>query len=404
MKLPPLKLRKDQERRLLAGHLWIYSNEVDSAATPLKDFEPGSAVAILSQRGKWLGNGYVNPHSLICARILSTQPRQPLDERLIEQRLANALAWRERLFARPCYRLAFGESDLLPGLVVDRYGEHLVAQITTAGMERLKPAIIQALHKVVAPRGVLWRNDSPVRAQEGLPLEVSVAAGDMPEKLQLEEGPCRFEIAPFSGQKTGWFYDQAANRDRMCALVDGRRVLDICSYVGGWGVRAAAAGASSVLCVDTSQAALEQTSANAEMNGVGDRVSTHRGDAFEVLRELREAGERFDVVLLDPPAFIKRKKDLSEGTLAYRRLNQAALQVTANDGVLVTSSCSYHMSRELLTQTLQHAAGRAGVFARILEFGQQGPDHPVHPAIAETAYLKSLFVSASRQDEATAQD
>ena len=404
MKLPPLKLRKDQERRLLAGHLWVYSNEVDTGATPLKDFEPGALVAILSQRGKWLGNGYVNPHSLICARILSSLPGQPIDETLIEQRLAQALALRERLYAQPFYRLAFGESDLLPGLVVDRYGDHLVVQITTAGMEKFKPAIVQALQTLVAPQGILWRNDSPVREQEGLALEVGVAMGDLPEKLMVEEGGCRFAVSPVHGQKTGWFFDQAANRDRMCRLVGGRRVLDLCSYVGGWAVRAAVSGASSVVCVDASDAALDQAAANAELNGVGDRVSAIRGDVFQVLRDLREAGERFDVVLLDPPAFIKRKKDLHEGTLAYRRLNQAALQVLGDEGVLITSSCSYHMSRDLFVQTLQHAARRSGTYARILEFGQQGPDHPVHPAIAETAYLKSLFVTTVRMNPVATAD
>ena len=393
MQLPALKLRKDQDRRLLAGHLWIYSNEVDTVASPLKDFAPGDPVAIFSQRGKWLGNGYVNPHSLICARVLSTQPGQLPDAALIEARLARALALRERRYPHPFYRLAFGESDLLPGLVVDRFGDWVVAQVTTAGMERLKPAIVDALNRLVAPSGILWRNDTPVREQEELPLYVETAAGNVPERVFVQEGGCRFEVSPAAGQKTGWFFDQAANRDRMAPYVAGKRVLDVCSYVGAWGVRAAAAGAASVTCVDASEPALEQAAANAEFNGFGNRLDTLKGDAFQVLRQMRDAGERVDVVLLDPPAFIKRKKDLKEGTLAYRRLNQAALQVLDDDGVLITSSCSYHMGRDLLVATTQQAARRSGRFARILEFGQQGPDHPVHPAITETAYLKTLIVA-----------
>jgi len=401
MRLPALKLRKDQERRLQAGHLWIYSNEVDTAATPLNTFEPGDAVTVISHRGKWLGNGYVNPHSLICARLLTSTPGTVLDNALIEQRLAHALRLRERLFDRPYYRLAFGESDLLPGLVVDRLGDHLVAQITTAGMERFKDAIAQALQKLLQPRALLWRNDTAVRELEGLPLQIETAFGEMPDTVIVEEGGCRFEVKPATGQKTGWFFDQAHNRDLMTRLVAGKRVLDACTYVGAWGVRAAAAGASEVLCVDASEQALAQVERNAELNGVEDRINTHKGDVFDVLRDLKQRNENFDVVLLDPPAFIKRRKDLKEGTLAYRRLNQAGLQVLSDDGVLITSSCSFHMSRELLLQTVQQSGRRAGTFLQLLQFGQQGPDHPVHPAIAETEYLKTLVLAASQRDAST---
>ena len=392
MSLPTIKLRKDQERRLRAGHLWIYSNEVDTAATPLRDFSPGDPVAILSQRGKWLANGYVNPRSLICARVLSEDPRQQLDASFLRQRLADALALRERWYARPFYRLVFGESDRLPGLVVDRYGDYLVVQITTAGMQPFQDDIVRVLEELLAPRGIVLRNDSAVRELEGLDLHVEVAAGDVPESVAVEESGCRFEVSLTGGQKTGWFFDQAANRDRMVTYVAGKRVLDVCSYVGGWGVRAAAAGAQGVTCVDASEDALGRVGRNAALNGVEDRVSVSAGDAFEVLRELRQQGERFDVVMLDPPAFIKRKKDLTEGTLAYRRLNQTALEVLTDEGLLITSSCSFHMDRGRLLHTAQQAGRRAGRFLRLLEFGQQAPDHPVHPAIDETGYLKTLFL------------
>jgi 23S rRNA (cytosine1962-C5)-methyltransferase len=392
MSLPTIKLRKDQERRLRAGHLWIYSNEVDTAATPLREFSPGDPVAIHSQRGRWLGNGYVNPHSLICARVLSEDPRERLDAGFLRKRLADALALRERRYAQPFYRLAFGESDRLPGLVVDRYGDYLAVQITTAGMERLKDEILQVLSELLNPLGIVLRNDSAVREFEHLDLYVEVAAGNVPDDVAIEEGGCRFEVSLSGGQKTGWFYDQAANRERMATYVAGKRALDVCSYVGGWGVRAAVAGAKHVTCVDASQDALVRVNSNAALNGVEDRVSTSSGDAFEVLRALRQQGERFDVILLDPPAFIKRKKDLTEGTLAYRRLNQTALEVLADEGLLITSSCSFHMDRGRLLHTVQQAGRRAGRFLRLLEYGQQAPDHPVHPAIDETAYLKTLFL------------
>jgi 23S rRNA (cytosine1962-C5)-methyltransferase len=392
MSLPTIKLRKDQERRLRAGHLWIYSNEVDTAATPLRDFSPGDPVAIHSQRGRWLGNGYVNPHSLICARLLSEDPRQALDAGFLRKRLADALALRERRYAQPFYRLVFGESDRVPGLVVDRYGDYLAVQITTAGMERLKDEILQVLTELLNPLGIVLRNDSNVREFEHLDLYVEVAAGNVPEDVAIEEGGCRFEVSLSGGQKTGWFYDQAANRDRMATYVTGKRVLDVCSYVGGWGIRAAAAGAEAVTCVDASEGALARVRHNAEIGGLSGLVSTRAGDAFEVLREMRQQGETFDVVLVDPPAFVKRRKDLAEGTLAYRRLNQTALELLTGDGLLVTSSCSFHMDRTRFLHTVQQAGRRAGRFLRLLEHGQQAPDHPVHPAIDETEYLKTLFL------------
>jgi 23S rRNA (cytosine1962-C5)-methyltransferase len=395
MRLPAIKLRKDQDRRLRAGHQWIYSNEVDTGATPLRRFSPGDLVAILSHRDKWLANGYVNPHSLICARVVSEDPGTVIGADLFRVRLAAALELRQRLYDRPFYRLAFGESDRLPGLVVDRYGEYLAVQIATAGMERFKQEIVAILNELLNPRGIVLRNDIPVRELEHLESGVEIVAGDVPETVAMEEGGCRFEVSLMAGQKTGWFFDQAANRDRMTRYVDGKRVLDICSYVGAWGIRAARAGATSVTCVDASAPALEQVNHNAGLSGLADRVDVLKGDAFQVLRDLRLQGESFDVVLLDPPAFIKRRKAVAEGTLAYRRLNQAALQVVAGNGILVTSSCSHHLRRDQLVHTVQQAARRSGHFLRLLEYGQQAPDHPVHPAIVETEYLKTLFLTAS---------
>ena len=387
-----LRLLRDQDRRLRAGHLWVYSNEIDNEASPLKAFEPGELVALENAQGRWLGLGYVNPHSLICARILTRAREVPIGPGFFVHRIRTALALRERLYPKPFYRLLFGEADGLPGAVVDRYGDYLVVQLTTAGMEAQRAALVDALVKVLAPAGILLRNDSPVREQEGLTLFIEQAHGQVPERVALEEGGCRFEVSPAEGQKTGWFYDQAANRDRMVRYVPGRRVLDVCSYVGAWSVRALAAGAAQATAVDASAQALELARANAELNGFGQGLETLRGDAFDVLRELRAAGSRYDVVVLDPPAFVKRRKDLKEGGLAYRRLNEAALAVLEPDGVLVTASCSFHMSAENLLDTAQRAARHHDRQLQLLESGQQGPDHPVHPAIPETAYLKAFFL------------
>lgn len=387
----PLRLRKDEDRRLRAGHLWVYSNEVDVAATPLREFQPGQPVTIQASNGKFLGAGYINPNVLLCARLVSRDPDHPLGPSLLVHRLNVALSLRERLYAKPFYRLVYGEGDGLPGLIVDRYGDLCVAQITTAGMERLKDDILAALQKVVKPAAVLWRNDSPVRELEGLERTVADAAGVVPDAVEIEEDGLRFRIAPRTGQKTGWFYDQRDNRARLDRYVQGRRVLDVFSYTGAWGVRAAARGARDVLCVDSSAAALDQVAVNAALNGVGDRVQTRQGDAFVVLKALREARERFDVVIVDPPAFIKRRKDFKEGTLAYRRLNEMAMQVLDRDGILVSCSCSQLLARETLAQTLLQGARHLDRNLVILEQGRQGPDHPVHPAIPETDYLKVIL-------------
>ena len=396
MKLPILKLRKDQERRILVGHLWIYSNEIDTRETPLKQFSPGQQVAIHTHRNKWVAHAYVNPRSLICARVISRHPTEILDEELLTRRISNALALRERLFDNRCYRLVYGDSDLLPGLVVDRFGDYLSLQITTAGMEAVLEQIIGVLEKLLKPAGILLRNDTSVRELEGLEQSVSVAAGNIPDKVHLEENGARFETSLREGQKSGWFYDQAGNRERMQRYIrEGDSVLDVCSYAGAWSVTAALAGAAEVSCVDASQAALEQTRSNAELNRVAERIETRQGDAFDVLKQLAAEERRYDMVILDPPAFIKRRKDQKQGEQAYRRLNSLGLEVLKNDGILITSSCSFHMEQNKLQNVVRQAAVRQNTQLRLLEIGQQRQDHPVHPAIPETAYLKTLFFHKS---------
>ena len=385
-----LRLKKQHDRRLRAGHLWIYSNEVDIDATPLKAFTPGQVVAVENAQQKWLGLAYVNPNSLICARLVTRQREIAFDVSLMVHRIKVALSLRERLYPAPYYRLLFGEGDLLPGVVVDRYGDVLVVQITTAGVEHRRQALIDALIRVLRPAGILLRNDGPTREQEGLPRYVELAHGQVPDELLVEEGGCRFEVSPASGQKTGWFFDQAPNRDALVAFVKDRRVLDVFSYVGAWSVRAARAGAREVTAVDGSRQALEQLDRNAALNGLGERIATLHGDAYRLLRELRAARERYDVVVLDPPAFIKRRKDIREGTLAYRRLNEAALALLERDGVLVSASCSYHFGDQDLMRTVQQAARKVDRTLQVLRRGYQGPDHPMHPAIPETGYLKAF--------------
>ncbi len=391
MSLPPLRLKKNEDRRLRAGHLWVFSNEVDTVKTPLSAFEAGQAVEIQDNKGEAIGNGYVNPHSLICARLVSRDTEHVLGKSLLVHRLNMALSLRERLFDKPYYRLVFGDADNLPGLIVDRFGDVLVAQITTAGMERCKADVVTALEQVIKPTAILFRNDTSNRRMEGLESYTETALGTVPDHVILEENGIRFNAPLLAGQKTGWFYDHRLNRARMQHYVPGKRVLDVFSYIGGWGIQAATAGATQTICVDSSEAALTQVQQNATLNHVADRVSILQGDAFDVLKSLRADHEKFDVVILDPPAFIKRSKDMRAGLEAYQRINQQAMQLLAKDGILVSASCSFHLPRTGLRDAMLRASRHIDRHLQIIEQGHQGPDHPVHPAIPETDYLKTFI-------------
>lgn len=392
MQLAPLYLKKREERRLRSGHPWLYSNEVDIDRSPLKGFLPGQFVQVRTHGNDVVGYGYVNPGTLISVRLLGRGETEVDAAGLVARRLRAALALREQLFDEPYYRLVYGEGDALPGLVVDRHGDVLVVQVSTAGMEGLTGTVIDALRELLEPRGILLRNDVPSRELEGLPGEVRVVHGEVPETLEIREHGARFQIAPVSGQKTGWYYDHRANRGWLLDKVNGARVLDLFSYVGAWGVQCAVAGAARVLCVDSGEAAIEAVRTNAGLNGVGERVDTLRGDVLQVIRDMRRDGQRFDVVIADPPAFIKRRKDATAGVEAYRRLNGLAMQLVDDGGLLVSASCSYHFSRERHVETIARVARANGRHAQLLAEGQQSPDHPVHPALPETAYLKTLFV------------
>lgn len=387
--LPVLKLKPNEDRRLSAGHLWVFSNEVDTAATPLTDFEPGSHAQVISARGKFMGYAYVNPRSLISARILSRDAKHAPSASLLVHRLKVALALRESLYSAPYYRLVFGESDGLPGLVLDRFGDVVVGQIGTAGMEAMRADIEAAIRKVIEPSALLWKNDGGSRELEGLPSYVELGFGSLPEQIRIEEAGVHFDIPVEAGQKTGWFFDQASNRSALRKYVKDARVLDVFSYLGGWGLSAKHAGAKEVTCVDASASALELLQRNAQAQGLD--VSTVRGDAFDVMSAMIAEKRKFDVVVIDPPAFIKRKKDIPKGEAAYRKLNQLAMQLLDRDSILVSCSCSYHLASDQLLHAIQQGARHVSRFVQVLETGGQSPDHPIHPAIPETRYLKAYF-------------
>ncbi len=391
-----LRLNKNADRRLKAGHLWIYSNEVDIKETPLKNFAAGETALVEASNGKVMAVAYVNPHSLIAARIMSRDPEMRLDRSLFVHRFNQALALRQRLYAQPFYRLIHGEGDLLPGLVIDRFGDVLVVQLNTAGMQALADEIVDALEKVIKPEVIVFRNDTGGRRQEGLEAHVDVIKGTLPDEVVLEENGARFVVPVLNGQKTGWFFDHRVNREWINHNVEGKRVLDVFSYVGGWGVQAAVHGAKEVLCLDSSGPALDQVARNAELNGVQEKVAVSEGDAFEALAALKADGEEFDVVILDPPAFIKKRKDIPNGERAYARLNREAMRLLGRDGLLLSASCSMHLAPERLMDVVRGAVRHQDRHGQVIFQGHQGPDHPVHPAIPETSYLKALGVRVFR--------
>ena len=389
--LASLRLKKNEERRIQQGHIWVFSNEVDTVATPLKNFTPGQQVIIEASNGKPLGMGFVNPNTLICARLLSRSAKLELNLKFLKKRIQAAQELREINFDQPFYRLVFGDSDGLPGLVIDRFGEVFAVQITTAGMEAIKDDIVQVLENLYHPQAIVMKNNTPSRELEGLPLYEEVVYGEMPAELIIEENGVKFSIPVEGGQKTGWFYDHRMARGRLQTMVKGKRVLDVFSYLGGWGVAAAVAGAEEVTCVDSSEFALDGVDINAALNGVAEKLVTIQGNAFDVLNALRADEQKFDVVIVDPPAFIKRKKDFKQGSEAYRRINEIAMRVLQKDGILVSASCSHHMTRDNLLTAVQSAARHIDRNVQLFEQGHQGPDHPIHPAIPETEYIKTLF-------------
>jgi 23S rRNA (cytosine1962-C5)-methyltransferase len=390
---PRLRLKKGEDRRIKSGHPWIYSNEIDIAATPLKKLQRGQEIIIEAQDKTPIGIGYVNPHSLIAARLLSLDPNVSLDKNFFVQQIKNALALREHLFAEPYYRLVFGESDQLPGLVIDRFANDFVVQINTAGMELKSEIIIAALREVFPDlTSILLKNDSQVRIQEGLELYVKPAFGQPKEEITVNENGVQFVAPLLNGQKTGWFYDHRLNRARLKAYVKNKRVLDVFSYAGGWGIEAAVFGASEVDCIEISELAAAFITRNASLNDVSDKIHVICEDAFDAMKKLLHEKKSYDVIILDPPAFVKKFKDRKEGFIAYQRLNEFALKLLNPGGILFSCSCSMHISMEDMLELLKRAAYRTQHSIQLLERGHQGPDHPLHICIPETDYLKAVVV------------
>lgn len=384
-------LARNQDRRVRGGHPWIFSNEV---AAVDGDPQEGALVEVADHRGAFLGVAYYNRHSLIRARML-TRGRDVVDTAFFAHRIERALRLRQAAYpGEAALRLVYGEADLLPGLVIDRYGDALAVQITTLGMEVRAETIRAAIEQVLAPAGVVRANDSPLRALEGMTRERAVWWGEVPERLELEVEGFRVEASLLHGQKTGLFLDQRENRRRAEARAHGRRALDLYCYQGEWALHMARGGASEVIAVDSSSPALEAAGRNAARNGMEGRITFRQGDAFDVARELERTGERFGLIVLDPPALVKSRKHLAAGARAYRDLNRAAMAMLAEDGVLITCSCSHHLDDALFRQVLLESARAARRPLRILDWAGAAADHPQLLAVPETHYLKCAVLQA----------
>ncbi len=387
---PAVTLRPGHHKRVAQGHPWVYSNEITMNAAA-KALAPGTLVTLKTAAGEALGVAMFNPHPLVSARILDRDPARTIDRAFFAALLTAALRLREKLCGAPFYRLVHAEADGLPGVVVDRFGDVLVVEINTAGIDRLEAEFLAACEQVLRPRAIVLRNDSAARGVEGLPLGQRVV-GDLADPIVVHENGCDFLADPVGGQKTGWFYDQRDNRRAVAALAQGARVLDLYCFTGGFAVTAARSGARQVVGIDRSEPALALARLTAERNNL---VTCHfeRAEVFEKLESLAAANERFDIVVADPPAFVKSRKDLGAGLRGYRKLARLAASVAAPGGFLFAASCSHNVETVDFADAVRrgvHDGGRAG---RILFTSGAAPDHPVHPFLPESAYLKAQLLA-----------
>ncbi|MFL6690764.1 MAG: class I SAM-dependent rRNA methyltransferase [Alphaproteobacteria bacterium] len=386
---PVLRIKQREGRRALAGAPWIFSNELSMDAA-VKALAPGTLVNVLAPDNRPLGTGYFNPHSLIAVRLLDPVPDAEIGDAFFASHFARALSRRAALYPEHFYRLVHAEGDGLPGLTIDRFDDTCVVQVTTAGMEALTGAMLEALDEVISPKQVVLRNDTPTRLLEGLEQYVRSARGEMPSRISLLENRARYFADPTGGQKTGWYYDQRDNRAFIAKFANGRSVLDCHCYTGAFAVLAAKTGAREIAGIDSSAAALALAQNAAEANSVMAACKFVKADVFEELERLTNAKETFDLVIADPPPFVKSRKDLEAGARAYRKLARLAASVTAENGYLLLASCSHNIPRERFQQECAIGIARAGRRAALIREAGAGPDHPIHPMLPETAYLKTL--------------
>lgn len=389
MTYPTIRIQPGRDKRFRAGSPWLYSNELvmdDSA----KSLEPGSLVRVMADSGKTMGVAQFNPRSLIAVRMLTRNKDATVDKAFLGLRLARAKATRDRLWDRPFYRLCHAEADGLPGLVIDRYGDLVSIQLNSAGMQAMQDVVVDAVNELLSPAVIFLRNDAPVRQLEGLKQFNETIKGTLPDLIDVEENGLCFKASIGGGQKTGWFFDQRENRSAAARFAKGASVLDLYSYSGGFALTALAQGASSALAVDRSDGALELAQTSAKAQGVTDRFTAQKNDTYAAVGELMDAKQRFDLVIADPPPFVRAKKDLATGLRGYRKLARGAAGLVKEPGILVIACCSHNVSGEAFRDEVWAGIKAAGRGGRILDQRGAAPDHPVHPSLPETAYLKCL--------------
>ena len=388
---PVISISPGRQKRVRAGHPWVFSNEIKM--TPeVKALTPGTVIAVVDAASSAVGTAIFNPHTLIAARLMTSHSFADINAGWLAAKITRAAALRDRLHDKPFYRLVHAEADGLPGLIVDRYDNACVVQLNTAGMELLVAEIVAALQQTIAPKGIVLQRDSAARHLEGLPTVAPEIVGNVASPAPLTANGVDFLADLSEGQKTGWFYDHRENRARVAALSRGQRVADVYSYLGGFGLQAAAAGATDVVCIDRSEPALNLATQSAAAADLGKICKFEKSEAFAALDALSSAKEKFGVVIADPPAFVKSKKDLKPGARGYRKLTRLAAKVVAHEGILCVASCSHHMPMEIYAEQVQRGVHDAGRTGRILHVGGAGPDHPTHPNLAESAYLKCLLL------------
>lgn len=390
MGLAVVSLKKGEGRLLKSGGMWIFDNEI---ATIMGSFVNGDIVLIHDFDGYPLGKGFINTNSRITVRLLSRDEQTVIDEVFFEKRVRDAWEYRKKVVDIRSCRVIFGEADFFPGLVIDKFSDVLVVQSLALGIDRYKEMIIELLKKVLKEdgiqiRGVYERSDAKVRRQEGMELVKGFIGPEFPTLVEIEENQVKYQVDVKDGQKTGFFLDQKYNRLAIQKLCKNAKVLDCFTHTGSFALNAGIAGASSVLGVDASALAVDQAAANARLNGLEDRVQFLCRDVFELLPELEEKKEKFDVVILDPPAFTKSRSSIKNAVKGYREINLRALKLVREGGFLATCSCSHFMDYELFTQTIGQAARSAHKRLRQVEYRTQAPDHPILWAADESYYLK----------------
>ena len=382
-------LARGRGARIAAGHPWVYTTEVAHISGQV---EPGDTVSVVDSRGAFLGRGFINPASQILVRLL-THDEEPVDAELIRRRVAAAWAYRQRLYgpSPAVCRVIFGEADFLPGCIVDKFADLLVIQSLALGIERWVPVILDALRALMRPRGIYARNDVPVRELEGLAQERGPVGAPFDPVVWIEENGLLMRVDVAEGQKTGYFLDQRENRAAIRPYAAGASVLDCFANTGGFALNAVVGGATEVLAVDAAAEALATLEANAARNGLAGRITTETGNAFDVLRRLDAEQARFDLIVLDPPAFAKNRAALPGATRGYKEINLRALRMIPPGGFLVTCSCSFHMAADLFRATVADAAQDAHRRLRLVEERGAARDHPVLVGYDESHYLKCLI-------------